>query len=199
MKQKLRSILLFGAPGAGKGTQGKILGAIPGFVHLSTGDMFRSLDPKSELGQQFHAYSSKGELVPDELTVRLWADHVARLADTGRFRPEKDILVLDGIPRNPAQAGLLEPHIDPLCIVHLDSDDQQAMIERLRGRALKENRADDAKVDVIRRRLEVFRDETEPVLSCYPPALIARVDAIGAPAAVLQNILRVVAPLQREV
>ena len=59
-----RTILLFGAPGSGKGTQGKILGSIPGFFHCACGDVFRSLDLKTEIGQAFLAYSSRGELVP---------------------------------------------------------------------------------------------------------------------------------------
>ena len=69
MAKRLKTILLFGAPGAGKGTQGKILGRIPGFFHLSSGDMFRALDPNSDLGQRVTSYSSKGELVPDDLTI----------------------------------------------------------------------------------------------------------------------------------
>ena len=70
--QKFKTILLFGTPGAGKGTQGKILGKVPGFFHLACGDVFRSLDMGSDLGKQFIAYSSRGELVPDELTIELW-------------------------------------------------------------------------------------------------------------------------------
>ncbi|MEO1717767.1 MAG: nucleoside monophosphate kinase, partial [Planctomycetota bacterium] len=67
--EKYQCVLLFGAPGAGKGTQGAILGRIPGFFHLSCGEVFRSLDIHSDLGKVFYEYSSKGELVPDEVTV----------------------------------------------------------------------------------------------------------------------------------
>src|SRR6185295_9118273 len=69
---KYRTILLFGAPGAGKGTQGKILGTIPNFFHCACGDVFRSLKTDSTVGQVFLEYSSRGELVPDQPTIDLW-------------------------------------------------------------------------------------------------------------------------------
>ena len=104
---KYRTILLFGAPGSGKGTQGKALGAIPGFFHCACGDVFRSLKPDSEIGKEFLQYSSRGLLVPDEPTVRLWRNFIGDCTRSGRFHPDQDILVLDGIPRNVRQAELL--------------------------------------------------------------------------------------------
>src|SRR4051812_47363348 len=73
---RYKTILLFGAPGSGKGTQGKILGAIPGFFHTACGDIFRSLDLQSEMGRIAWEYSSRGELVPDEFTVKLWKQYI---------------------------------------------------------------------------------------------------------------------------
>src|ERR1700741_713005 len=67
-----RTYLLFGAPGSGKGTQGKALGSVPRFFHCACGDVFRSIDTRTKLGQAFLEHSSKGELVPDEVTVELW-------------------------------------------------------------------------------------------------------------------------------
>ena len=75
---KYRTYLFFGAPGSGKGTQGKILGTIPRFFHFACGDVFRALDTRTPLGQAFLSYSSRGELVPDDITVQLWK---ARIAD----------------------------------------------------------------------------------------------------------------------
>jgi len=66
---RYESILLFGAPGSGKGTQGKIIGTIPGFYHSATGEIFRSLDLQSEMGRVFWEYAGKGKLVPDEITI----------------------------------------------------------------------------------------------------------------------------------
>ncbi len=196
MSQRFQTILLFGAPGSGKGTQGKILGQIPGFFHLSCGDVFRSMDINSELGRIFREYSSRGELVPDEVTVRMWAQNIHAQTTLSIYKPHADLLILDGIPRNANQAKLMREHIDVLQIIHLVCRDKEKMIERLQRRALKENRADDAKESVIRRRWEVYEAETKPVLECYAKNVIAEVDAIGSPAAVLQHVLEKVVPIQ---
>lgn len=191
-----QTILLFGAPGVGKGTQGKILGAIPGFFHMSMGDAFRTLDPQSEIGQTCIRYSNRGELVPNELTIRLWREYVSRKIEDGAYRPTTDLLVLDGIPRNKDQAALIEDYVDVLGIVHLVAKHEEAMIERLRRRALKENRADDAREEVIRRRWEVYREVTEPVLHHYADRIVREVDAVGSPGSVLVNVLQIVVPIQ---
>lgn len=193
---KYSSVLLFGAPGVGKGTQGKILGCVPGFLHLSMGDVFRSLDKDSELGRIFLEHSTRGELVPDDVTIQIWSEHLRKLREAGRFEPGRQILVLDGIPRNVEQASLLDDRIEVLRVVHLTASDPDALIERLRRRALKENRPDDAKQEVVRRRLEIYRADTQPVLEHYEASLIADVDAIGAAATVLMNVLGTLAPLQ---
>ena len=193
---KYQCVLLFGAPGAGKGTQGAILGRIPGFFHLSCGEVFRSLDIHSDLGKIFYEYSSKGELVPDEVTVNMWVENVHAQTILGLYKPRDDLLILDGIPRNAAQAKLMDKHIRVLNIVHLVCRDKEAMIKRLRRRALKENRADDAKESVIRNRWDVYERETAPVLQHYDQSIIHEVDAVGSPAAVLQHVLEVVVPTQ---
>lgn len=191
-----RTVLLFGAPGAGKGTQGKILGQIPGFYHLSCGEVFRNLDISSKLGRTFLEYSSKGLLVPDDVTVKMWHQNMNAQTILSIYKPHVDLLVLDGIPRNPAQAVMMKRYIKVLKIIHLVCRDKEKMIERLRRRALKENRADDAREEVIRKRWEVYERETFPVLECYPKEVVAEVDAIGSPASVLQHILEHVVPVQ---
>ena len=196
MSARYQTILLFGAPGAGKGTQGKILGQIPGFFHLSCGEVFRSLDMTSDLGRKFLQFSSRGELVPDDVTVRMWQENMHAQTVLSRFKPEQDLLVLDGIPRSVAQAKLLRKHLDVLSVVHLICPDKERMFERLRKRALKENRVDDAREDVIRRRWAVYERETHPVLEYYATGIIREVNAMGSPARVLQHILEVVVPVQ---
>ena len=89
------AIIILGAPGSGKGTQGKILGAVPRFFHCACGDVFRSLDTRTPLGMKFVEYSSRGELVPDELTISLWKAQMDNLADTYIYKPDIDLLVLD--------------------------------------------------------------------------------------------------------
>ena len=194
--QKYQTILLFGAPGAGKGTQGSILARIPGFHHISTGDMFRTLDIHSELGKTFFEYSSKGDLVPDEVTIELWRQYAHAQSILGEFKPHEDLLVLDGVPRTKKQAELMSEYIDVLEVVHLVCHDIDAMVKRLRKRALKQNRADDAREEVIRNRFKVYMEETRPVLEYYPEEIVHEVDAVGSPAAVLQHILEVIVPVQ---
>lgn len=196
MSHRYRTILLFGAPGAGKGTQGKILGAIPGFYHLSCGEVFRTLDMSSPLGRTFMEYSSKGLLVPDDATVQMWHTNMHARTILGIYKPNTDLLVLDGIPRNVTQARILEKHLKVLQIVHLVCPDKDRMIERLRRRALKENRIDDAKEEVIQNRWRVYERETFPVLDFYPKSIVREVNAMGSPSSVLQHILEHVAPVQ---
>src|SRR5262245_7605645 len=111
-----RAILLFGAPGAGKGTQGKIIGKIPNFVHFACGDAFRNLRVDNELGRIFLEYSGRGQLVPDEPTIALWKNSIDGMIATGQFNPAADTLVLDGIPRNPNQAKILEAYINVVAV-----------------------------------------------------------------------------------
>lgn len=196
MTTPLNAILFFGAPGTGKGTQGEILANVPGFYHLSTGDMFRGLDKASDLGKEFLKYSTQGLLVPDEFTVKLWQQHMADLQAKGTYNPDTQLLILDGIPRTLAQVELMRALVNVLAIIHLDCDDQEQLVTRLRKRAQKSGRPDDAKEDVVRKRLTVYRDETRPVLEAYDQALVHDVNAVGTPAEVLKAILAIVAPIQ---
>ncbi|MFW6061045.1 MAG: adenylate kinase family protein [Phycisphaeraceae bacterium] len=193
---RYKTVLLFGAPGAGKGTQGKILGTIPGFYHCACGDVFRNIDINSDLGRIFYEYSSKGQLVPDDVTVRMWAENIRAHTIIGHYKPKADLLVLDGIPRTLEQAKLIDKYIEVLQVVYLSCNDENAMFERLRRRALKENRYDDADEKVIRKRWEVYEKETQPVLDHYPSDMIVEVDSIGSPARVLRDVLDVVVPIQ---
>lgn len=192
MNQRFRAILLFGAPGAGKGTQGKILGQIPNFVHYSCGDAFRSLRVDSPLGRVFVEYASKGQLVPDEPTIELWSNSIRGLIATGRFNPEADTLLLDGIPRNPRQVELMNDLIEVKAIFNLFCPHIDKLVSRLQRRALKENRLDDANVEVIRARLETYKRDTRAVLDCYPENLIHQIDSTQEPMKVLLEILKII-------
>jgi adenylate kinase len=194
MQAPYTSILLFGPPGVGKGTQGAMLSSIPGFYHLGTGDIFRSLNRDSVLGQAFLKYSTKGLLVPDELTIEVWHNHVAKMIKSNAYDPKRDVLLLDGIPRSKPQALAMDQYLDLLGVVHLVCKDIDEMVRRLRHRAEVQNRPDDADDKVIRRRFDVYKDETSPVLAHYHKDLIFNIDAIGSPAAVLLKILEFVVP-----
>jgi adenylate kinase len=190
---KYRSILLFGAPGAGKGTQGKILGVIPNFFHCACGDVFRNLRADSPLGKLFIEYSSRGELVPDGPTIELWRQFIENTTKIGRFHPDQDTLVLDGIPRNVAQAEILRNTLDVVAVFYLKDSNEEKLIGRIQRRAIKENRLDDANMTVIRHRLETYESETKPVLNFYGDKLVHHINADQTPAKVLADILQVAA------
>ncbi len=186
---KLLTLLVLGAPGSGKGTQGMALGTIPRFFHFSCGDAFRSLDTRTRIGQEFLKYSSRGELVPDEVTVEFWKAQIDNSRDSHLFKPDIDFLVLDGIPRNVRQAELMENYMDVQQVFHLSCPDRSELARRLRKRALKDNRLDDANSEVIERRIRTYEDETKPILEFYSPAKVTNIDATRPPAQVMHDIL----------
>ena len=128
---KYRTYLIFGAPGSGKGTQGKILGAIPRFFHCACGDVFRQLDTRTPVGKAFVEYSSRGELVPDEITVKLWMARIADMVGGHVFKPDIDALVLDGIPRSVHQAEIMREMIEVVRMERM----KNAAISRPSGRS----------------------------------------------------------------
>ena len=189
---KYTTYLLFGAPGSGKGTQGRSLGSIPRFFHCACGDVFRTLDTRTKVGRAFLDYSSKGQLVPDEITVQLWQARIDAAVDAHEFKPDIDVLVLDGIPRNVGQAKIMDQMIDVKKVFHLSCPDRAQLFARLKKRALKDNRLDDANEEVIKRRLETYELESKPVLKYYNDR-VQVVDAVQPPAKVLLSILETVA------
>lgn len=195
-QMKYRTVLLFGAPGSGKGTQGKILGTVPGLFHFACGDAFRNLRITDPLGRLFIDHSSRGELVPDEPTIDLWRRNIEASRVNHTFDPRHDMLVLDGIPRNVPQARILRSTLDVKAVFHLTCQDMTKMVERLQRRALRENRLDDANLDIIRQRLETYERETKPVLDFYGPAIVHAIDSSQTPLSVLRNILDTLAKLQ---
>jgi adenylate kinase len=189
---KYRTILLFGAPGSGKGTQGKILGTVPGFFHCACGDVFRNLRIDDPLGKVFVEYSSRGLLVPDEPTINLWAKNIQSKTMDGQFHPERDTLILDGIPRNARQAEMLKDTLDVKAVINLTCSHPNQMIERLQRRALRENRLDDANLEVIKKRLETYERDTRPVLDYYGPKVVRNVDSSPSPVHVLRDTLDII-------
>jgi adenylate kinase len=164
-------------PGSGKGTQGAVLGQLPGFVHISMGDVFRRIPRNGRFGREIEQYTSQGLMVPDDLTVRIFERHLKILEMQELVMPEQHTLVLDGLPRSRAQAERLAGFIDVLQIFHLKIYDTDKVVERLKARALSENRLDDMSEEVIHRRLQAYHDETFKTLCFYPRELILEVDA----------------------
>jgi len=157
-------LLVLGPQGSGKGTQAKRISADYRIPHVATGDMFRAaIAERSELGAQVDTILAAGELVPDGLTVALIRDRLAREDAAPGF-------VLDGFPRNLAQADALDAmlgeegrSLDAILFFNLADD---VATERMLGRASHEGRPDDAP-EAIRRRLELYHEHTAPVVERY--------------------------------
>jgi adenylate kinase len=193
-----RTVLLFGPPGSGKGTQGKIVGAMPAYFHCACGDVFRSLDPKSEMGMEFAKYSKTGSLLPDELTVRLWRTSIEQMAASGKYRERDQYLLLDGIPRTVEQAQLMADDLDVRAVINLYCNDIAQIVARLSKRAAIENRPDDTDIEVIRYRIEVYDEQTRPLLNLYPRNKIFRVNATRPMEEVTADILQAIETVKRD-
>ena len=160
----MRFIILVGPPGAGKGTQAKLLEEALGLPQVSTGELFRfNLKNETELGKLARTYMDRGELVPDEVTVAMVEDRLS-MGDCA------DGAILDGFPRTLAQAQALDELLAKLGgkinVVPSIVVDQDILVERLLNRALLEGRADDNE-ETIRTRMRVYDDQTKPLLDYY--------------------------------
>jgi adenylate kinase len=165
-------IVLVGPPGAGKGTQAARLSERLGAPHISTGDLFRdNMKNETDLGKEAQRYVDAGDLVPDEVTVKMVKDRLAQSDAQEGF-------LLDGFPRNSAQAQELESVLGDLgqrldAVLVFEVDDEE-LIQRLTSRG----RSDDTE-DTIRHRQEVYRSETEPLIDHYSDIAV-RVNAVGS-------------------
>jgi adenylate kinase len=184
-------------PGSGKGTQGAVLGQLPSFVHISMGDVFRKIPRTGRFGREIEQFTSQGRMVPDDLTVRIFERHLNILEMQELVMPDVHTLVLDGLPRNYAQAERLAGFIDVIQIFHLKIYDSVKVVERLKARALSENRLDDMSEEVIRRRLQTYHEETFQTLSFYPGELVFEVDASRRAIDVLCDVANRLAVIKR--
>ena len=170
-------LLLIGPPGAGKGTQAAILAQTFNIPAISTGDIFReNVRNETELGKRAKEFMDRGDNVPDSLTNELVADRIGQADCAAGF-------LLDGFPRTTAQVdalnGMLAEQGTALdAVVELVAD-VEIVVERLKKRAIEQGRTDDDE-SVVRHRLEVYREQTAPLIDLYgQTGLLVSVDGIG--------------------
>lgn len=158
-------IVLFGPPGAGKGTQADILKDEYNLIHLSTGDIFRyNMKNNTPLGKEAKAYIEKGQLVPDKVTVEMLKDEVNRQKEANGF-------IFDGFPRTQTQAIALDEFLENKNekidgMIALEVSDE-VLVQRLLERGKTSGRADDANEEVIRKRINVYHKETAVLKNYY--------------------------------
>ena len=184
-----RKLLMLGPPGAGKGTQAIRLAKAIGVPHLSTGDMLRSnVANDTELGRQAKAFMEAGDLVPDELVTAMVIDRLGQDDAACGY-------LLDGYPRNPAQAESLveafgEGVLELALLLEVDAEE---LVQRLVLRGQEQGRSDDTE-DVIRNRLAVYEEQTAPLVEYYESAgRLARVDGLGTIPEIFGRVIEVLA------
>ena len=161
------NIILFGPPGSGKGTQAVRLGSKYSFMHISTGDIFRSeIENETPLGFEAMRYLNAGHLVPDEITIKMLAAHVEKNLNEN-FKG----IIFDGFPRTVAQAQALDKFLEdkkmPVTkVLALEVDDKE-LIKRILLRGTSSGRSDDSDENIIRKRIEVYNNQTAPLKEYY--------------------------------
>jgi adenylate kinases len=161
----MTNIILFGPPGSGKGTQAALLIEKYGFVHISTGDLFRyEMSNDTPLGQEAKAYIAKGELVPDSVTIGMLRNKVEKHPDAQGF-------IFDGFPRTIPQAEALDALLQSMGtevagLIALDVAEEE-IVQRILKRGLTSGRTDDTDEATVRKRILVYLNETAPVFDFY--------------------------------
>ena len=216
MNEKATYIVMLGPPGAGKGTQAEILAQKLGLVHISSGDLFReNLSNQTELGKLAQTYMTKGELVPDDVTIAMVKERLSR-PDCAKGA------VLDGFPRTPAQAEALNKILAEMNakvdLVPLISVPNYVLVERLSGRWMSKSgrvyhalynppkvkwvddidgtplyQREDDKPETVQRRIDVYYEQTAPLIDYYRQAgLLVEIDGTQEIEKVTEDILKAI-------
>ena len=181
------NLILFGPPGSGKGTQAELLVSKYNLVHISTGNLFREeIENGTELGKQASTFMSKGDLVPDEVTIGMLRNKMKSHTDANGF-------IFDGFPRTTPQAEALDTLLDSMgqpidALIMLDVPEDE-IVKRLLLRGKDSNRPDDRDEEVIRIRFQVYQSKTAPIFDYYDQHGVAYiVPGLGSIDDIFQNL-----------
>lgn len=189
-------MIIFGPPGSGKGTQAILIAENFKLIHISTGDLFRAeMAQNTELGQLAKSYISKGELVPDQVTIGMLRRKMDQHPDAKGF-------LLDGFPRTVPQAHALESllkeknsTIDHLIALEVPDNE---IVARILKRGEGSGRADDQDETIIRNRIQVYRNETAPLLHYYESkGVVKHIPGLGTIEEIAQRITKALKPAKR--
>jgi len=185
----MKNIVLFGPPGAGKGTQAVMLAKQLELIHISTGDIFRKeMSTESDLGRKARSFIEQGKLVPDDVTIDMLETHMRALNNGKGF-------VFDGFPRTISQAVALDRLLDKFNtrvtqVISLEVPDEE-LVSRLQNRAQVSGRIDDMDINIIRNRLNVYKKETLPLKNYYEKkGILFEVPGVGKIEQIFSDICR---------
>lgn len=191
LQKSMMNIILFGPPGSGKGTQAVKIVEKYNLLHISTGDLFRyEMGNDTELGVLAKSYISKGELVPDDITIGMLKNKVDANPDVKGY-------IFDGFPRNIYQSEALDRILEEKghsvnALLQLDVDDEE-IVKRILNRGKTSGRSDDNDESIIRNRISVYNDETAPVYNYYDKSgKSTRVNGIGSLEEIFDRLSQVI-------
>lgn len=183
----MKAILIFGPPGSGKGTQSSYLSDFDQIYHLSSGEVFRKLDPSSRWGQIAKKFADKGELLPDDITMQIIQNHIDGLIKSSELYPKSQMLLLDGIPRTVQQAEILDTFVEVIGLIVIQVE-ESTLQQRILKRSQLEQRKDDS-IEVFQKRMQIYREITANLLNYYPKELQVLINGEAEPMVVHKEIL----------
>ena len=188
------NIIMFGPPGAGKGTQARLLGKRFGYVYIATGDLFREhIKNQTELGKLAQKYIDNGDLVPDEVTINMIREEIKKA-------PQAEGYIFDGFPRTLLQARVLDDflhskngQVDAVFALEVP---EKVLIERILNRGKTSGRTDDMHVETIKKRLEKYKTNTKPLKNYYrEKGVLHEINGLQSIDAIHEEISRIIETL----
>lgn len=183
-----------GPPGSGKGTQAKLLCQARVGFHIASGDIFRSLDPNTDLYEKCSEICSKGGLVDDLTVMELLRKHIQLCRNRGLFSPQKRKICLDGVPRTNEQAQMVKELLDIRFVLLFEVEEDEVLVQRMLARGKKEGRTDDKDREVLLGRIRTYRSSVDSILDILEVPII-RVSSVQPTALVLKDVLNVASDL----